>query len=79
MKPRREVGHGEKGGHFAFSRASMSAGGQPASSQSAGWFGHSSIAVTMDIYSHLMPDMQEDAAAKVDPALVETINRSRAK
>lgn len=51
----------------------------PASPQSAGWFGHSSIAVTMDIYSHLMPDMQEDAAAKVDAALVETINRSRAK
>lgn len=29
-------------------------------------FGHSSIAVTMDIYSHLMPNMQEDAAAKMD-------------
>jgi integrase len=42
-------------------------------------FGHSSIAVTMDIYSHLMPNMQEDAAAKVDAVLVEAINRSRAK
>ena len=31
--------------------------------------GHSSIAVTMDIYSHLMPNMQEDAAAKVNAAL----------
>jgi integrase len=38
-------------------------------------FGHSSIAVTMDIYSHLMPNMQEDAAAKVDAALVAAINR----
>jgi len=26
--------------------------------------GHSSIAITMDIYSHLMPNMQADAAAK---------------
>ena len=31
--------------------------------------GHFSIAVTMDIYSHLMPNMQADAAAKVDAAL----------
>ena len=30
--------------------------------------GHSSIAITMDIYSHLMPNMQADAAAKVDAA-----------
>jgi integrase len=28
--------------------------------------GHSSIAITMDIYSHLMPNMQADAAAKID-------------
>ncbi|MGB8822385.1 MAG: tyrosine-type recombinase/integrase, partial [Pseudolabrys sp.] len=31
--------------------------------------GHYSIAVTMDIYSHLMPNMQADAAAKIDAAL----------
>lgn len=31
--------------------------------------GHSSIAITMDIYSHVMPNMQTDAAAKVDVAL----------
>jgi integrase len=31
--------------------------------------GHSSIAITMDIYSHLMPNMQEDAAARVDTTL----------
>jgi integrase len=27
--------------------------------------GHSSIAITLDIYSHLMPNMQEGAAATV--------------
>ena len=31
--------------------------------------GHSSIAISMDIYSHLMPNMQADAAAKIDAAL----------
>ena len=31
--------------------------------------GHSGIAITMDIYSHLMPNMQAEAAAKVDVAL----------
>jgi len=28
-------------------------------------FGHSSVAITMDIYSHLMPNMQSDAVALV--------------
>lgn len=37
--------------------------------------GHSSIAITMDIYSHLMPNMQEDAAAAVDDVLRAAINR----
>jgi hypothetical protein len=27
------------------------------------------ITITMDIYSHLMPNMQADAAAKLDAAL----------
>ena len=31
--------------------------------------GHSGIAITMDTYSHLMPNMQADAAAKLDAAL----------
>ena len=31
--------------------------------------GHSSVAVTMDIYSHVVPTMQQDAADKVDAAL----------
>jgi integrase len=30
--------------------------------------GHASIAITMDIYSNVMPNMQSDAAAKIDPA-----------
>ncbi len=33
--------------------------------------GHSSTAITMDIYSHILPGMQEDAASKID-AVVRT-------
>ncbi|WGS31065.1 tyrosine-type recombinase/integrase [Bradyrhizobium sp. ISRA464] len=36
--------------------------------------GHSSIAITMDIYSHLMPNMQEEATS-VDGALRAAINK----
>lgn len=31
--------------------------------------GHASVAITMDIYSHVLPNMQRDAAAKVDEYL----------
>jgi len=31
--------------------------------------GHSSIAVTMDIYSHVLPGMQEEAALAVERLL----------
>ena len=31
--------------------------------------GHATIAVTLDLYSHVMPGMQEDAALRVDNAL----------
>jgi integrase len=31
--------------------------------------GHSSVSVTLDIYSHVVPDMQDDAAQKVDAGL----------
>jgi len=31
--------------------------------------GHSKIAITLDLYSHVMPGMQEDAVARVDAAL----------
>jgi integrase len=37
--------------------------------------GHSSIAITMDIYSHLMPNMQGDAADAVDVVLRAAINK----
>jgi integrase len=30
--------------------------------------GHSQVGITLDLYSHVMPGMQEDAAAKVDAA-----------
>jgi integrase len=31
--------------------------------------GHSKVGITLDLYSHIMPGMQEDAVAKVDAAL----------
>jgi hypothetical protein len=37
--------------------------------------GHSSIAITMDICRHLMPNMQGEAAAAVDGALRAAINK----
>jgi len=38
--------------------------------------GHSHIGVTMDVYSHVMPNMQREAAEKIDAAL--GIARSKA-
>jgi integrase len=38
-------------------------------------FGHSSIAITMDIYSRLMPNVQESAASTVDDVMRAAINR----
>ena len=37
--------------------------------------GHSSIAIVLDIYSYLMPNMQEGAAAAVDGMLRAAINK----
>ena len=31
--------------------------------------GHASVAITMDVYSHVLPGMQEDAANRIDAAL----------
>jgi integrase len=31
--------------------------------------GHSKVGITLDLYSHVLPGMQEDAAAKMDSAL----------
>jgi integrase len=40
--------------------------------------GHSSMAITMDIYLHLMPNMQADTAAKVDAALTAAQSKKEA-
>jgi len=37
--------------------------------------GHSKIGITLDLYSHVMPGMQEDAAQRVDEALQAAISR----
>jgi integrase len=37
--------------------------------------GHSGISITLDIYSHLLPNMQEEAAAAVDEALRLAIDK----
>jgi integrase len=37
--------------------------------------GHSKVGITLDLYSHVMPGMQDDAAARVDDALRTAINR----
>ena len=31
--------------------------------------GHANIAITMDLYTHVMPGMQDEAASRVDAAL----------
>ncbi len=37
--------------------------------------GHSKIGITLDLYSHVLPGMQEDAVARVDDALRAAINK----
>jgi integrase len=39
--------------------------------------GHASITTTMDLYMHVMPGMQEDAASRVDAALREAIDKRK--
>jgi len=41
--------------------------------------GHSKIGITLDLYSHVLPHMQSDAAAIVDGALRAAINRRETK
>jgi integrase len=36
--------------------------------------GHSSVGITLDLYSHVLPGMPEDAAAKVDAAIRAAID-----
>ena len=31
--------------------------------------GHANVSITLDIYSHVMPGMQEEAAEKIDAGL----------
>ncbi len=38
--------------------------------------GHSSIGITLDLYSHVLPGMQEDAIAKVDAAMRAAIEKA---
>lgn len=39
--------------------------------------GHSRVGITLDLYSHVMPGMQEEAAARVDDALRAAIAKNR--
>ena len=41
--------------------------------------GHSSIGITLDTYSHVLPGMQEDAVAKVDAMLQAAMNKREPK
>ena len=41
--------------------------------------GHSKVGITLDLYSHVMPGMQEDAVARVDDALKAAIQSRRDK
>ena len=41
--------------------------------------GHSSVAITLDTYSHVLPGMQESAAQKVDAVLRAAIVKERAR
>lgn len=36
--------------------------------------GHSSIAITLDLYSHVLPDMQREVSAKIDEGLFRKLN-----
>jgi integrase len=41
--------------------------------------GHSKIGITLDLYSHVLPNMQADAAAIVDGALRAAVNKGETK
>jgi integrase len=41
--------------------------------------GHSRVGITLDLYSHVLPGMQEDAAARVDDALREALQKRASK
>jgi integrase len=35
--------------------------------------GHSTVGITLDVYSHVLPGMQEEAARRIDSALRKAI------
>jgi len=37
--------------------------------------GHSSVSVTIDLYSHVLPGMQAEAVSRVDATLRDALNR----
>jgi integrase len=41
--------------------------------------GHSSVAVTIDLYSHVLPGMQAEAVSRVDAVLQDALNRRNRK
>ena len=41
--------------------------------------GHSKVGITLDLYSHVMPGMQEDAAARVDDAIRVAMEKRHTK
>ena len=41
--------------------------------------GHSKVGITLDLYSHVLPNMQADAAAVVDDALRAAVNKRETK
>jgi integrase len=41
--------------------------------------GHSKIGITLDLYSHVIPGMQEDAVARVDEAVQQALQKRAAK
>jgi hypothetical protein len=41
--------------------------------------GHSKIGITLDLYSHVIPGMQEDAVARVDEAVRQALQKRAAK
>ena len=39
--------------------------------------GHATVAITLDLYSHVLPGMQADAASRVDEVLQQALEKRR--
>jgi integrase len=57
--------------------AMLAAGVHPKIAQER--LGHSSVSVTIDLYSHVLPGMQAEAVSRVDAAMKDALNRRAAK